>query len=98
MSRALASRFCQYSRGESDLAIELCRKAHTVRSHEESAACRSNKFEREFQDLIARGFVEVARGLVRQQKTRARRDAPVRSRHVAVARPKVARDSGRLGP
>jgi hypothetical protein len=47
-----------------------------VRDHQKSAARRSDEFEREFQDVISRGFVEVARRLIGKQKTRARRKRP----------------------
>src|SRR6185437_17153173 len=76
MSKPPASKFCQYPRGESDLSIEFSCKAQTVRRHKESAACRSNQVERELQDLVAGGFIQVTSGLVRQQKTRARRHRP----------------------
>ena len=47
-----------------------------MRNHQKSAARRSDEFEREFQDVISRGFVEVARRLIGKQKTRARRKRP----------------------
>ena len=72
-SRAFASRFRDNSRAEQDFLFEFGCKACAVRDHQKSAAGRGDEFEREFQELISRSFVEIACGLVGKQKARPRR-------------------------
>ena len=47
-----------------------------MRHHEEGTARHCNKFEGEFQNIIAGRFVEVTCGLIRQKKTRPSRNRP----------------------
>ena len=75
-SRAFASRFRDNSRAEQYFLFEFGCEACAVRDHQKSTTGRGDEFERKFQELISRSFVEIACGLIGKQKARSRCKRP----------------------